>query len=702
MAFFSIYLLNQQVEDILTKFNHFIRPEIDLVTLNESVANSINDADDEEDPSDSVRICHITAWRSLVQDGSTWLEDFNKITEFNLNTNTNERTSAFLLINVKYSEADYLYAISWGEAFRFFEKICVKNFGLTVAKKTINHDEITGASVIGQFASARSASATSHRPSSIAALRMFEFEEKFIKISGKLDEESISTSRISGKNSLVISQPSDTNLLFSALRNITEIYVNKQLNPNLNILEHFTDVSDLELENTLHALQKAVNDGKFQLSFSEKLVKIMNSAAHTLILKFMSAGGSIKQLRLISFSSQEELYSKLNTFLKKNKSSLKKINEYIIESRNDPEIHFPLESTLNIFIEEDITDNGKSYTYTFSGSTWTKFSSEFNESVNEKLQHIKFYDHKRIVWDTKTVCCEAGFNEKFANKHDGLLIDAKLPKINGLKSSFELADIALEDEDTNRYIATKRVKDSSDISYLFNQGLVSSSGARKLIRNVKDSESEIKSFLTEESGWYRNNQFLHNSDKTTTFSYLVVIDPHKYGATPHDLYAIQREILTQLPIFYKTTILNTLEFHKNYEINMEISFIPYMDNGKMSRKEDLCRKCSVAGEQFKNSLENALLDTQVNVVDLKFMFNSEGKIKKNLETCQKTKIFILDLLESSKDYMSGPRTVVENLNKMSIKEIKNLSTNQAPIDFIRGLGLGRKKNISRKRWKNVK
>lgn len=672
MAYFNIYLLNRQQSAVIKEFECFFEGKLenryklgDVIPRKESLK-------------ESVKISHIELWDSTPKYGPTWLNDFNKISGSSIRKSINKRTSAFILINVKYENKDYLYAITWGEAFRFFETICVKNFGLTIAKKTVNHNEITNASVIGQFPSGRSATATSHKPSSIGTLRMFASEEKFIKLSGRIDEESISITGISGKNSLVISQPSNTKSLFSALEKITEIYINGQPNPELSILDYFTDVSDSELSTILPTLQQSMSKGKFQLSFSENFANALGSELNTSNLLFVREGSKYKPKY---FSSQDGLYSLLSRFLKERKTSLKLMNKYIIRSE-DNRLYFPLEDILNIFIEEDITNkNGVKFNYTFSGSTWTKFNSELSDSINKKLQHIKFYEHEHIKWTSNIICCEAGYNEKFAKEHGGLLIDAKLPKIKGFKgSSFELADIALNEEGTNRYIATKRINNSSDVSYLFNQGMVSSSAASKLFRGL--NSPEYKNFLAKESSWYRNNKFEHDPEKTTTFSYLMVLDSGKCETPSND----KIDVLNKLPFFYRITILNTLEFCANYGINMEIAFIPYEDNGKLG-KGHLCRKCSAAGEQFKSSLEDTLSGTQFKIDKLKFLFNPEGEIKNNLKSLQKTKIFILDLLKASKRYEFGPETIIKKLNAMEFKKMKELSTKQSPEKYIQTLGL---------------
>ncbi len=107
-------------------------------------------------------------------------------------------------------------------------------------------------------------------------------------------------------------------------------------------------------------------------------------------------------------------------------------------------------------------------TYVLSGGKWYQINLDFVSEVNQYFNDFPLYSHSLPDYEDKS---EGDYNSRVANLDDNLIFfDKELFKLQKAKSGFEFCDLFRK---TNDLIHVKRYGQSSKLSHLFAQELVS-------------------------------------------------------------------------------------------------------------------------------------------------------------------------------------------------------------------------------------
>jgi len=387
---------------------------------------------------------------------------------------------AILFKKISFKNEKYVFALTFGQGFYSLKKTSYEErFGLITSLNLVNSNTIRSIDKTNTGISPKQS-----REQLISMSNIMDFgidmEQDIIKsITGKcLDMEIGAT--ITGKDSLHISSKVDISNVDELLKKVIDKFKSEEYKDSFSWIDNIKNIKDKELIEQLN--QKLIEEISSERILQNIWLAIPEVIEWANISYFRYIGNdkSFTDLDLIDLK---------NTFKDRENLTIDNIKKQKIISVNNEGNDVNNWSAYNCIYAEIKFNNEQ---YVLNDGKWFLINDNFKDVIETEYKSIIIDDN---LPEHEPLDKECDYNKKFAESKNFTLMDAKNIPYGGGSSKIEFCDIY--DFSSKKLYHIKRYGNSSALSHLFNQGLVSA----ELMLQEEEFRKKVNSKLPEKENF---------------------------------------------------------------------------------------------------------------------------------------------------------------------------------------------------------
>jgi uncharacterized protein (TIGR04141 family) len=480
-----------------------------------------------------------------------WLDKFFGSFLFQIKDKIYSATaSAILFKMISYKNEKYVFAIPFGLGWRLLKDGCwEERFGLITTLNLVDDSTIRSIDKDNMGVSPKQS-----REQIISKGDVMDFgidiEQDLLKsVTGKCSDENIGTT-ITGKDSLHISSKTNFDNLDDLLRNVIENYQSEKYKENFGWIDNISALTDKtkieQLDNLL--IEKISNNPNLQniwLAIPE-IIDWSGVAGFRYVGNRKNVFDDLDIINLLEHFEGKKIQLSIEELRKQKVETVDSDGNAAGNSWN----------AYNCIYAEIENENKQ---YVLNNNKWFMIDRDFKLAVENEYRLIL---NPESLPEYQSPEKEDAYNERFAKEKSFTLMDKKNIAYGGGSNKIEFCDIY--DFDSKKLYHIKRYGNSSALSHLFNQGLVSA----ELMLQDEDFRKKVNVKLPDAQKFVPVENRPNASDYTIVFGVI-----SKSGS---DL---------EIPFFSKVTLKNIKRTLSGFGIG-KISLVRIKHKKGLSTDED--------------------------------------------------------------------------------------------------------------------